>query len=76
MTRCRACKAPITWATTEAGRLIPLDAEPAPNGNIVLVDDVALVLTPAVLARLADERERYQPHFATCPYANEFRRAQ
>ena len=30
---CSSCKAPIRWAITEAGNLMPLDAEPNPRGE-------------------------------------------
>jgi hypothetical protein len=71
---CRACKAPIVWARTEHGRAMPLDPEPDSGGNIAIVDDVAVVLTRAVLERLTGERRLYRSHFATCPYRDEFRR--
>jgi hypothetical protein len=80
---CRACKAPIVWAKTENGRPMPLDPEPDAGGNITLTRSagrlVAVVLAPAVVEALRDDGERrlfYRSHFATCPYADEFRRRQ
>lgn len=71
--KCRACEAPVRWARTAANdRPIPLDPEPAANGNVILDDDDrAHVLgkngdVPFDLAHLAD-RPRYMPHHATCP---------
>lgn len=34
--KCRSCGAEIYWAKTEAGKLMPVDAEPAEDGNCVL----------------------------------------
>lgn len=71
---CRSCSAPIEWARTVNGRLIPLDAEPDPAGNVLLEDvqgsRVAHVLgargdVPFELAHL--DGPRYMPHHATCP---------
>lgn len=76
---CRACKAPIIWARTERGKTMPLDALPAADGNIAIRDGIAIVLGPTVLARLAETelevRPLYRSHFASCPYAVEFREA-
>lgn len=76
---CRRCKAPILWATTDHGAPIPLDPTPTTDGNIALVHlgtgaVVAITLKTRELARLAGERELYMTHFATCPFADEFRK--
>jgi hypothetical protein len=79
MSACRACKAPLLWARTEAtGKGIPLDAESHPDGNVVFVRegarDVARVLGPLEVAALDPDVERFMPHHATCPNVGEFRR--
>jgi hypothetical protein len=76
---CRSCKAPIRWAITENGRLMPLDLEPADDGNIRLAAALEPGGTPrcAVVPeahRAALAGELYVPHFSTCPYAHEHRR--
>lgn len=72
--RCSSCSAPILWAKTAKGKPIPLDLEPRVDGNVVLERGVALVLGP--LERLQRGAEtRYVAHFATCPSADEHRRA-
>ena len=72
---CRSCSASIRWALTTKGRRIPLDPDPVPDGNLVLVDGVAYSL-PA-LATLRPElevpAERFVSHFATCPQAGDHR---
>jgi hypothetical protein len=74
---CRTCKAPIRWAVTAAGHLMPLDVEPVADGNLRLDRDIDGE-TPRVLAvpkryRTADE-PLYVAHFRTCPYADHHRR--
>jgi len=85
-TACRSCGSPIVWAVGEAGdRLIPLDADPAADGNVLLVGvrptahgsaPVARVLggSPAQPRLFASgtrsDGPRYRPHWATCPDAD------
>jgi hypothetical protein len=76
--RCRLCKAPIAWATSQRDRPIPLDVEPAPRGNLRL-EPLGDGEAPRALFVPELERDRYVgrlylSHFATCPYAEEFRR--
>lgn len=71
MSRCRSCEAPITWAETESGKAMPLDAKPTRDGNMVLVRGKT---------RFANEEDRrlarplYMSHFATCPDASAHRK--
>lgn len=73
---CESCRAPIRWAQTEKGKLIPIDYEPVRGGNLLLV---ALDPRDAPLARPAtaqdsDTLERFVSHFASCPNADRHRR--
>ncbi len=76
---CRSCGAPIYWATHAAtGRSMPVDAEPVPNGNVLLTySPHADSLTAEVLAvgeAPADAtRPRRTSHFATCAHAVDWR---
>jgi hypothetical protein len=36
---CNSCGAPIRWSRTLKGSYMPLDAEPNPDGNVVLYDN-------------------------------------
>jgi hypothetical protein len=73
MASCRACDAPIKWSRLPSGRFAPLDPNPNPYGEIVLLrDDFSAfpiapkpVLTPMVDPE-AQER-RYNHHHGTCP---------
>ena len=84
---CARCKAPVLWAETQAhGKAIPLDPEPVEGGNITLHRrrvgiPVAVVLGRKQLDSLRGQAVRfgpplvlYQSHFASCPFADEFRR--
>lgn len=72
MSACGYCSAKVWWAETEAGRSILVNAEPDPDGNVIVLRDglgpVVQVLTVAQEQRLlADLGPRYTSHFATCP---------
>lgn len=69
---CRACGKPMVFYLTEkAGRAIPLDPEPHPDGNVLIRMGRAVVLRKDAVHT---EEPRYRSHFATCPHAEEFRR--
>lgn len=70
---CRSCGAAIVWARTVAGKLMPVDAEPADDGTLALIEDVDGELRVLVLGFDPDEL-RHRPHFSTCPEADEWRR--
>jgi hypothetical protein len=68
---CKSCKARIDWYTVAAtGKRMPIDPDPAPDGN-VRVDVVAN--TVEVVAP-GSRRPLYRSHFATCPAAGQPRR--
>lgn len=74
--RCSSCQAPIIWSVTETGRKCPIDADPVPDGNLILVKQ--LIGPP--LMKVFNEKthpnwpRRYVSHFATCAHAAEHRR--
>lgn len=69
--RCRSCAEPILWVRTAAkGKLIPLDVEPHPEGNVELNDAGKAIVHPQ--APLAGTL--YRSHFVTCPNADEWRK--
>jgi len=67
---CRSCEREIIWATTAAGKAMPLDASPTEAGTWVVVRGQARRATDED-ARL--HRPRYTPHWATCPDAADWR---
>lgn len=70
MSACRSCGAEILWCeATVTGRRMPIDPEPSPIGNLVLVHGGRF--------RVADNDDvppLHLSHFATCPQANEWRK--
>lgn len=74
MRACRSCGAPVVWFPTVGGGRMPLDPAARPDGNVAVVDGVAVVLGSERQALLAAEAPRYVSHFATCEQAGEHRR--
>jgi hypothetical protein len=74
MPACASCSASIIWIRTPKGKAMPLDATPNPNGNVVIRDGLAVVLT---LDELANDpsvgQRRFMPHWATCEHAAKHR---
>lgn len=77
--QCRSCRAEIRWGKTQNGKNLPVDAQPAQAGTIVL--DVhggvlyAGVLIGAQLAAVRrSTRPLYEPHWVNCPDAKTWRR--
>ena len=71
MTSCD-CGARIFFARTPAGKLMPLDAEAAPDGTVGLDQQRRAIVNP-----IEDDRcgpERYRPHWSTCPNADRHRK--
>lgn len=71
---CSKCKARMMFVPTAAGKTMPLDTDPVSDGNVVIEDGKAVVLTADMLCN-AYTVPRYKSHFATCPAANSFRKA-
>lgn len=74
---CSACGAPIRWEKTENGKAMPLNQEPDPTGNVVLVPHPTAGILAHVLKKDEADRPgtRYMPHHATCERAASFRKA-
>jgi hypothetical protein len=72
---CRSCTAPISWHLTAQQNLMPLDPTPHPGGNVrVDQDGIAHVVGSTIdLFDTTDDGTRYQPHWASCPQAGEWR---
>ena len=58
---CKGCAAEILWIRTEAGKFAPIDLKQ--KSFYVLVGDDSAAL-----------RKGHEPHFATCPNANRFKK--
>lgn len=82
---CSKCGAEISWFVTVNGKFQPVDRAPNPDGNMRLsgnfrptekgVHPEIVVITKSELESLfPPEGDRYMPHHATCPHAEEFRK--
>lgn len=69
---CKYCGAAIRWATTEAGKPMPLDPSPNPRGNQELSRDGERV--KAAHPVYTPDHLRYMPHWKSCPHADRARR--
>ena len=75
--RCKACGNPILWArVTATGKMMPVDPEPRPDGNIELTRGRTPEATVHGQSPLGVDPDLtlYVSHFVTCPSADEFRR--
>lgn len=71
--RCRSCRAPILWGTTQAGVPHPVDLEPNQEGNLVEEEDGRLRVIAGPL-EVPSGTVIYMSHFATCPHAGDWRK--
>ena len=70
MSSCRSCGAEIRFVLTTTGKRMPIDAEPRPDGNLVLREGVVRPFVPHV----STDTERWVSHFSTCPQSRDWRR--
>lgn len=82
MARCRSCQAEILWVrTTNTGNLMPVDAEPNPDGNVEVQPEPEVrgvggaVYSGTVHAQppMLATGSIHMPHHATCPQADQWR---
>ncbi len=86
VTTCKSCGVPIVWIKTQNGRSMPCDAAAVDyqenyKGSATIVTDDGRVLrvmvfknpSPSGLQPIINGKG-YISHFATCPYANRYRR--
>lgn len=87
--QCRSCTAPVIWGRTQAGRWMPVDAQPSPSGTVRLSPGSGAPLTrpgqsgpPRVPPRATVLPAKLAfgvpglrtPHWASCPHADAHRR--
>jgi hypothetical protein len=70
MAFCKGCGQKIDWWKTEAGKNMPVDPDPHPEGT-VLIDVVANV---ARVVLVGSHPRLRRSHFVTCPRAAQFRK--
>lgn len=77
VSRCRSCHARIFWAVTMAGKTMPVDADPPPEGNVVIEawdDDTRAPIVRARDLMFDGHKTRYRSHSATCPDSDQHRK--
>lgn len=75
---CKSCGAPIRWVEMKSGKTMPLNIAPVDDGNVVILRDLAIVLSEGERAEElqmppAFRRPLYRSHFSTCPNAEQWR---
>jgi hypothetical protein len=78
LTQCASCGAPIFWAATEKGKRMPIDERPRSDGNLVVTrapDGASDLLQCRAAPEGTPSASRFVSHFATCPKADEHRKA-
>jgi hypothetical protein len=77
ITACRRCHAEIIWATTLLGRPMPLDPDPADDGNVAVWTDHSQLRCRVLSTGQQTEpfETRYRTHFATCSPQGQTRKA-
>lgn len=71
---CGSCGADIIWAeSTSTGRTAPIDADPHPDGNILLRGDGTYTVIPTPEQKEAIVVPLHLNHFVTCPNADSHR---
>ena len=75
MANCRKCPGKIIFCKTAAGKWMPIDEEPNADGNLFMdgKDAEGYQLVAVVDLFTPADADRYMPHWATCPEAEEFR---
>jgi len=79
LSECRSCGASILWVRTQAGKNMPVDAEPSSAGVFVVHEPEPGAGNP-LAERLANDTaatytgEKHQSHFETCPDAKRWSR--
>jgi hypothetical protein len=80
--KCRSCGADVVWArSANSGKWMPLDFEPHEDGTFILTQNFGADAPRATSASKFDQallplyRDRWVPHWATCPNADSHRRA-
>ena len=76
-TKCRKCGAEIKFIKTTSGKWLPVDAKPVYYSLIGKKDRVVTTdgrVISCTIVDTATDCVGYMPHWATCEFANEFRR--
>ena len=77
---CKKCGAPIVWIATPSNRWMPCDeglveyrAGSSPDFEDTVISDTGEVIQCSFDFLGTPDGKGHIPHWATCPYANDFR---
>lgn len=76
MAQCRSCLAPIFWAVTKNGKLIPVDLHTSLDGNVEITPtpgDGPPAATVHAQPPVVTTGTLHHTHFTTCKYARDHR---
>lgn len=73
---CKTCQSVIWWAVTVHGKAMPMDAGAKVGGEWVICGktDRGAPMIRRLEPLLDAGKERYRPHWATCPDADDHRK--
>ena len=70
---CRSCGRHIVWASTEAGKKMPVDLEEVEGGNVRLIRKPGGFFAKVITSQ--NDVKAHKSHFATCPNADKHRKS-
>jgi hypothetical protein len=71
---CRSCRQPVIWCLTLNRKKMPVDPDPVPEGNLIMIDPIEPGDIPMVVAKANPDVPGWTSHFATCPDADAHRK--
>lgn len=71
---CKSCGQPIVWCRTDTGKRMPVDPEPSPEGNLVLIAGELPTTRSVSRGGHQPGEPLYVSHFKTCPHASAHRK--
>lgn len=64
--RCNQCGADIVWVRLVSGNCIPVDPEPVPDGELIIITGIIQPPLPSLLDRIFGPECRYRQHVRSC----------
>lgn len=74
MATCKKCQAEIKWITTIAGKYIPVDPAEVAGIDLEHIDTLITHDGQILKGKNAAIAVGFIPHWATCPFADDFRK--
>lgn len=72
---CKSCNRPVIWCRTANAKKMPVDPDPAPNGNVEVTEVNGIYLATVHAQRpFGLDAPLHLSHFVTCPNADSHRK--